>query len=455
MKFFFLLLIAMPVFAVETDVAKLARLVKQRKEELKMFREKVSKGDKCRLRDYDCFSREVLGFVQGNSEDLIEAPSILEPFYERSIKDAFPPCSDTCENTLLAQHVKLYLDFFNKYDVQDKESSRIPVYPTVSSARARVYLDLSAFQSMKKNLEFITKQFEKIDFGKVIKPELSNKKVFEELFKKLKSNSIFSTSVVCHLEPGDPIHAELTYGTTTGKKVDSDYSFWFDDFSNDSEKFCKDTTPLIFRGTDDATRAYYRKVRDRKLESISCSTGDFNCMRKFLRLVGIHYAEDVEKVAAKLITFLKSSRVSPCDDTCQAQSLVRMIQTWITFLSTYDREKLASTMDWKEFPEERFETIREDVEFYRSLKRILTPIITTYGKIDPQNIKEASLRSELRSVAKDLSDFASGKMLKDSVICTMEPWEAKYDKYLSPYKDKVKNKKFEESFLEFKANICK
>lgn len=456
MKFFLILLICLPGWAVEDDVARVSRLIKQRKEELKFFKEKILKENKCRERDYDCFSREVLSTVKGNTEDLIEAASILEPFYERSIKEGFPPCSDTCQNTMLAASTKLYLDYFLKYDVQDKDSSRIATYPTVSGVKVRALLDLSAHHNLHKTLIRLNGNVARIDWGKVIKPELANKKLFMDLLAKVETAKIFNTSVLCHIKEKDPVYTELDASSTkTGKSTDETYKLWFAEFREVTQPYCADQTPIIYRGTDKATRNYYRQIRDKNLADMTCSLGDFPCVRKTFRKMEIHYAEDVEVVAKRLIAFTRESRERPCDDACKAQSLVRMLQTWITFLSTYEREKLASTMDWNEYPEARYLTITEDIDMYTTLKNILTPIISAYGKIDPQNIRDAGLRSELRSVSRDLSDFASGKMLKDSVICTMEPWVAAYDKYLSPYKDKEKNKKFEAAFLDFKSNVCK
>ena len=82
-------------------------------------------------------------------------------------------------------------------------------------------------------------------------------------------------------------------------------------------------------------------------------------------------------------------------------------------------------------------------------------IVAQALKLDPRNVKDPGLKSELKSVGKDLSDFASGRQFKESVICTMDPWVAAYDKYLSPTKDRKENQKFEEAFLNFKESICK
>ena len=92
---------------------------------------------------------------------------------------------------------------------------------------------------------------------------------------------------------------------------------------------------------------------------------------------------------------------------------------------------------------------------FETLKEIFTPLIVEFGKIDPKKVTNAGLKSEMKSVGKDLSDFSSGRMLKDSVICTMDPWNATYDKYMMPYKNKELDKKFELTYLDFKEAICK
>jgi hypothetical protein len=65
------------------------------------------------------------------------------------------------------------------------------------------------------------------------------------------------------------------------------------------------------------------------------------------------------------------------------------------------------------------------------------------------------MKSEMKSIGKDLSDLASANLVKDSIICKMDPWLASYDKYLAPYKDRKMDQKFEEAFINFKSSLCK
>ncbi|MFL5785895.1 MAG: hypothetical protein ACJ76H_14855, partial [Bacteriovoracaceae bacterium] len=87
MQFLLILLFVVPVMAAESEVARIAREVKERKALLYEFRKKVSNGDKCRPRDYVCFTQEVESFMQGQTEDIIETKLVLDPFYLRSIKE--------------------------------------------------------------------------------------------------------------------------------------------------------------------------------------------------------------------------------------------------------------------------------------------------------------------------------------------------------------------------------
>jgi hypothetical protein len=257
------------------------------------------------------------------------------------------------------------------------------------------------------------------------------------------------------LQKGDIVYDEIMGKENSGKKMDKEYAEALKLFEKRVAKRCENREPLDYRGTDASTRHHYNAIRDRKIAAIDCAKNDFACVRRNFRKIPIRYAEDIGKVAAFMKTFVKNSTPDQCDDSCEARLLVRTIQTWITYFSTFHRQRLGSTMDWEKYPEARFQTLTEDVLFYRALKEIFDPFLIALGKIDPKGLKDEGLKSELRSIGKDVSDFASARMLKDSVICTMTPWNASYDKYMLPYEDKAANKKFETTFLEFKENICK
>lgn len=453
---FFILLLASIGHATEDEVTTLARMVKIRKIELKEFRKNVSEGDRCRSQDFDCFRREVMNFAKGHVEDIIEARSILEPFYQRSIKDESIPCGETCQNTMLAQYIKLYMDYLDTYEASVKSYTRFNAYPTVSGVRLRTYMELSAFHSMQEDGDYLELLFAKLDLGKVTRPELTQRKVFEVGLVKIDDATAFRNSILCHLSSADQIYNDiLVKGEISGKPADKNFSEWLAQFEKSSKEDCVDRSPFVYRGMDKETRELYQISRDSALGRIFCKPGDFPCFRKAIKDVGIRYAQDVDVVGKKIVDFAKKSKKDKCDDDCKTELLLRTIQTWISFLSTYEREKLASTLDWGTYPEARFLTITEDVDLYGYLKEYLNPLIAEYGKIDPKAVKNPGLKSELASVGKDLSEFASGNMLKDSVICTMNPWKVVYDQYLYPYEDKARNKKFEAAFLEFKSALCK
>ena len=441
MKLFFIFLLGMSAFASDDEVSKIVRSVKERKEALKAFRSSVSMGTKCEPRDYECFSAEVMTLVKGHTEDVIAARAILDPFYERSLKEGFPPCDPVCQQNMLANHVHLFLTYLKSYNALEKENYRIEMYPTVTSTRIRAFMDLSAFNSLEKHRLYLDDVYR----NKLKKPkdmDFANK-----AFELLESGEIFKNSVVCHLTPGDPVYVEI--------KNDKKYGDWLRRFEEKAKFRCADRKPLDFRGTDKFTRKYYNQIQDEKMARIKCEAGNFGCVRNLLRSLGIYYAEDVQKVAAFMKDFTEKGRTTPCDETCEAQILVRTIQTWITYFSQFERQKLASTMDWKLFPEARYNTITEDVILFETIRGIFTPLVTKFGSIDPAKVSDKGLQSEMRSVGKDLSYYASVQMLKDSVICTMKPWNASYDRYMVPYKDKDQNKKFEGTFLMFQESLCK
>ncbi|MFL5785015.1 MAG: hypothetical protein ACJ76H_10420, partial [Bacteriovoracaceae bacterium] len=271
----------------------------------------------------------------------------------------------------------------------------------------------------------------------------------------IRAGKRFSNSVLCNLHKGDIVYDEIMGKESSGKKMDKEYAEALKLFEKRVAKRCVNREPLDYRGTDASTRHHYNAIRDGKIAEINCAKNDFACVRKNFRKIPIRYADDIGKVEDFMKTFVKKSRPDQCDDSCEARRLVKTIQTWITYFSTFDRKKLASTMDCEKYPEGKYLTLTEDVLFYRALKEIFNPFLLELGKIDPKGLKDEGLKSELRSIGKDVSDFASARMLKDSVICTMVPWNAAYDKYMLPYEDKAENKKFETTFLEFKENICK
>ncbi len=454
MKYFFILFISLTALSAETEVGKLMMKVKQRKEEIKIFINKVSKGDVCQPRDYACFEKEVMHFLNGHVEDIIEAREIHVPFYDRATKGGFPPCEKTCLNTMKASHVHVYVAYLRTYNTAFKDKYRFTAYPTVNSTRVRSYMDLSAFHRMQEDVAYLLPIFETVDVDGLPKDIKRYKSFDTKWLKILKSASLFYQSILCQLAPGDVVYDEIMRGERSPKRSDQNFSRWMKDFDA-VKNVCERTSPIEYKGTDESTRAYYRGLREKKMAAMTCAAGDFGCVRKNLRELGIHYTEDVQKVAAYLKQFVLTSKPADCDETCEAQLLIRTIQTWVSYLSSYERGKLASTLDWKEHPEARYLTITEDVTMFETLKEIFDPLIVEFGKIDPRKVTDPGLKSEMKSVGKDLSDFSSGRMLKDSVICTMDPWNASYDKYMVPYKDKELDKKFEISFLDFKEAICK
>lgn len=450
MKLFLILftLLGSSTFAADDEVSKIVRSVKERKEALKAFTSAVSLGNKCEPRDYECFSAEVLTLVKGHTEDIVSARSILDPFYQRSINEGSPACEVVCQETMLAHHVYLFLAYLKSYTARGKENSRIPLFPTVTSTKVRAYMDLSAFHSLGKHRIHLDDLFQnKVKLEKVILPKLKDAQFFKNSFELLDTGEVFKNSILCRLGKEDPVYLEI--------KTDKKYGEWLGRFDETVKAKCADTTPLDYRGTDTATREYFNRIHNEKMSKLKCDPGNFGCARGHLRGLGIRYAEDVQKVAAWMNDFTQKSKASPCDESCEAQLLVRTIQTWVTYFSQFDRSALASTMDWKLYPEARFNTITEDVILFELIREIFSPLVTKFGSIDPAKISESGLKSELKSVGKDLSFYASAEMLKDSVICAMKPWNASYDRFMVPYPDKEQNKKFEGSFLQFQESLCK
>ncbi len=453
---FTLLILSVSAFAVEDEKTMITRMVKERKEELLLFREKVSQGNRCKLRDYKCFKNEVMLLGRGHPEDLMYAQDILLPFYLRSIKEGDFPCEGSCLQNLLAQHIDTYLSFVLLFHTAEKKNDRTSAYPTIDATRIRAIMDLSAVGSSIKSEAYLRGQLKALNPEKITDPEVKDVSKLSTKIDSLTNGSLFAESILCRLNPGNLVYDEILRGESSKKQSEKRLAEWMKAFAVFKTSVCKNTAPLDYRGTDASTKKHYAKIRDRKLAGLDeCRSSDFGCLRRQFRGLGIHYAEDVTVVEEKMKSFVAKSTPATCNDTCQAQMLISVIQTWITYFSTFDRSKLASTMDWKIYPEAKYDTIAEDLSFFLSLRAIFDPLLMEFGKIDPARVSDEGLKSEMKSVGKDLSDLASGRMLKDSVICMMEPWIAAYDKYLSPTSDSKKNKKFEAAFLEFKSAVCK
>jgi hypothetical protein len=313
-------------------------------------------------------------------------------------------------------------------------------------------MDLSAFGNIKKQVDYVREQYAKIDFDKVTLKDLKNPPMFQNMLRRIESGRLFSGSVLCHLHPGTMVYDQIVSGKS---QTDAKYRSWMKDFDSTARKNCKDSTPIEYRGMDFSTRMYYQRQTEKALKAIDCKKGDYACLRKHLRKIPIRYAVDIALVAELLGKYVVEDLKPPCDKTCQDMVVLKSTQTFITFLSHYDRSKLASTMDWKKFPEEKYRTITEDVDMYFTIIGNLGDVLEELGKLDAAKITDEGLKSELKSIGKDVSDFVSGKMFKDSVICTMDPWTAAYDKFMTPYKVPKKNKKFEQRFLTFKEKVCK
>ncbi len=454
MKLLFTILLVLPVLGFATEAEMITQKVKDRKKDVELFREKVSMGNRCPVRDYKCFQNEIVIFLKGHVVDITAAEEILNPFLKRSMNEGFPPCEKACQQTLLAQHIYVFLDFLTGYKSQDSETQGLSAYPTVELSRIRAIMDLTAYNYIKRQTAHLEKLYGTVKFDAVTNPEFRDRKIFEEKLTSLKKMEGFQLSVLCRLSPGDFVYDEIASGSQSKSPGPKNLATWLEEFQSEKD-ICKISTPFDYRGVDTPTRNLYRNLREKKLAEIKCKNGDFGCVRKHLRALGINYAEDIGRVNEFLSQFVKASKPRTCDAECESQLLVRKIQTWITYLSTFERDKLASTMDPKNYPDAKYLALSEDVKVFELLKLIMEPIVIKFGTIDSAMVKDAGLRSELKSVGKDLSDFSVGKFLKDSVICTMDPWKASYETYLTPYKDKELDKKFEASFLEFKEKICK
>lgn len=452
---FTLLLLSVSAFAVDDEKTVVLKEMTKRKLEYKIFAEKVSNGDKCRVRDYKCFKEHLLTFANGSKEDLVAAHFLNTPFYLRSIKEGDIPCTGSCLQNMLAHHIDAYLKFIMVTHKNEKPETRVSDYPTVDGTRIRAIFDLSTLGAMEKNSEYLKTKISQLKPTEINDPEVRDVSRFNKDLEFIGQGTILKNSVLCHISKGDHIYFEIVKGNSSAKKSDKNLANWLKKFEERKKDICVNQEPLDYRGLDESTREFYNKLLERKLSRVNCKKNDFACFRKFARMIGIHYADDLMKVKEGLDKRFSESKPKECDETCEAEFLVRTIQTWITYYSTFNRSNLASTIDWKVYPDARYLTIQEDITFYESTKKIFGNLLTEFGKIDPRNVKDPALKSELKSVGKDLSDFASGRQFNESVICTMEPWIPVYDKYLSPTKDRKANQKFEESFFEFKSNVCK
>ena len=452
---FTFLLLSLPAFAVDDEKTAVLKEVEKRKLDYRIFEEKVSSGDKCKLRDYKCFKEQLLNFSNGSKEDLVAAYYINASFFERSVKEGDPPCVGSCVQNMLAHHIDAYLKFIMLTHKNEKPDSRVSAYPTVDGTRIRALFDLGALGATVKNGEYLRTRISQLKPGDITDPEVRDISRFTKEVEFIGQGTILKHSVLCHLSEGDLVYEEIMAGAYSDKKSDQNLARWLNKFQERKNEICASTEPLDYRGLDESTRKHFAKIREKKLATVDCKSNDFACYRKTARLIGIHYADDLMVVKEGLDQRFASSKPKECNEICEAEFLVRTIQTWISYYSTFDRSKLASTIDWKVYPEARYLTIQEDLTFYESTKKIFENLLIEFGKIDPRNVKDPGLKSELKSVGKDLSDFASGRQFKESVICSMDPWIAAYDKYLSPTKDRKANQKFEEAFFEFKSNVCK
>ncbi len=455
MKLFLILFLSLSAFAVEDEKTAALNATAKRKAEMGLFKQKVSSGDKCRVRDYKCFEEQLMTLALGGTEDLVGAHYVIAPFYKRSVKEGDIPCIGSCLQNMLAHHIDVFLKFILVAHNRGKDIIQTSDFPTIDGTRIRAIRDLGALGATLKNVEYLERLIAQLKPKDITDSDVKDTSRFSKELALIKQGKIFENSVLCHIGRGDLVYEEIMFGDNN----DSSYrnlAKWLKTFESEMKKnICKSTQPLDYRGLDESTMLHYEKIRDQKIAAIDCKDNDFNCVRKKIREIGIHYAIDIPRISEFLNKFIEKSKPKKCDETCQSQYLVRTIQTWISYYGTFDRSKLASTIDWKANPEARFQTMEEDMSFYHGLKQIFEPLVTEFAKIDPRTVKDISIRSELKSVGKDLSDYSSGRWLKDSVICTMDPWVAAYDKYLSPFKNPIKDKKFEEVFLEFKSNICK
>ncbi len=445
----------LPVFAVEDEKTVFLKELEYRKQSYKIFEENVTSGDKCQLRDYKCFKEQLMNFSTGSKEDLIAANAMTSPFYVRSVKGGYPPCVGSCLQNMLAHHIDAYLKFIMAAHKNEKLDTKVSAYPTVDGTRIRAFFDLGVIGATMKNGEYLKTRISQLKPKDITDPEVKDVSRFNKDLEFIGKGTIVKNSVLCNISEGDLVYEEIMGGKWSEKKSEENLAKWLTLFQERKNEICVSTAPLDYRGMDESTRNHFANIREKKLKNIECKQKDFNCMRKTVRVIGIHYADDLVKVKERLDELFTALKPKTCDETCEAEFLIRMIQVWISYYSTYDRSKLASTLDWKVYPEARYLTIQEDISFYETTKTIFQNLIIEFGKIDPRNVKDPGLKSELKSVGKDLSDFASGRQFKDSVICTMDPWIAAYDKYLSPTKDRKENLKFEEAFLEFKSNVCK
>ncbi len=452
---FTLLLMSLSAFAVQDEKTFILKEMEKKKLSYEIFEEKVSSGDKCRLRDYKCFKEQLMNLSTGSKEDLVAAHAMTSPFFLRSVKQGDPPCRGSCVQNMLAHHIDAYLKFILVTYKEERQDGRVSDYPTVDGTRIRAIYDLSAVGATIKNSKYLEERIKQLKPKDISDPEVKDISRFSKDIEFITQVTFLKNSVLCHISKGDLVYEEIMAGKSSGKNSDVNLANWLDQFEERKKEICASTEPLDYRGLDESTRKHFANIREKKLQNINCKPNDFACFRNALRLIGIHYADDLLFVKEIMDGIFAESKPKDCDETCQAQFLVRTIQTWISYFSTFDRSKLASTIDWKVYPEARYLTIPEDLIFYESTKKIFQDLLTEFGKIDSRNVKDPGLKSELKSVGKDLSDFASGRQYKDSVICSMDPWTAAYDKYLSPTKDRKANQKFEEAFFEFKSNVCK
>jgi hypothetical protein len=384
MRYFLFFLIALSAFAVDDEVRKLTEETKARKEGLKLFYEKVSIGSYCQLRDYGCFV-SALGKMPGtHPEDLIALRSIMEPFYLRSVKDGFPPCSEVCQNDLRAKHINLFSLILMTYDSKERKKFSINDTTTVKGTRFRAFMDLSAYGNIRKHVEYLKEEYKKLDLKKVSVKRIADPKIYEDAFRFLDSGRLFSDSILCHLHPGTYVYDEIVRKKSS--KVDEKYREWMLEFDKNARSACTDSTPVQFRGMDASTRRYYERQTLASLKAIDCRKGDYACLRKHLRRMPIRYAKDVTLVSNYIENFLVKEIANGCDKTCRIENLLKASQTFITFLSQYDRKKLGSTMDWKKHPEEKYRTITEDVSMFDTISENFIGVLEALGKLDPAMI---------------------------------------------------------------------
>lgn len=188
-------------------------------------------------------------------------------------------------------------------------------------------------------------------------------------------------------------------------------------FAGEKKEFSPSEKFLVFIQT---RQDHFEDYRTRLFNEEVCPGGDYSCLLKDLKRIGIQSSGDLDN-GINLLSFIaqKKFKKGECKEICRMNIYAEYSAAMVDFLGNFDRKKIFVNLLPKDNLETKYLIINEELRFFRNLGNLHVKLISHYKKVDSSKIFNPVLVKRMVGLKEEISQLGPSLLLKDSYLSSL------------------------------------